>query len=79
MRFNFYTALDIPAFTRDQKLIKTAYKKQIRFYHPDNGNVDPGIAEDQSRVLNRIYEILSDPASKADYDRYLYSSVYEQI
>ena len=72
MRFNFYTALEIPPFTDDQRLIKTSYRKQIKRFHPDNRNVDPALAQDQTRVLNRIFEILSDPVTKADYDGYLF-------
>ena len=79
MRFNFYTALGIPAFTQDQRAIKTAYRKQMKFYHPDNGNVDPALAQDHSQVLNRIYGILSDPVRKADYDNYLYATADDPL
>lgn len=74
MHFNFYTALDIPPFTSDERVIKAAYRKQIRHYHPDSGLVDPELAKKHTRVLNQIYAILKDPVQKADYDRYLYET-----
>ena len=74
MRFNFYTALGIPPYTADQHMIKSAYRKKIKHYHPDSHEVDPELAQDQTRVLNRIYTILSDPVKKYDYDRYLFQT-----
>ena len=71
MRFNFYTALGIAPFTEDRHTIKSAYHREIKYYHPDSRRVDPVLAKEHTRVLNRIYEILSDPVTKADYDRYL--------
>ena len=71
MRFNLYTALEILAFTSDQHVIKSAYRRQVKYYHPDSGNVEEGLARNHTIVLNRIYKILSDPIKKADYDSYL--------
>ena len=74
MHYNFYTALDIPPFTSDERVIKAAYRQKIRRYHPDSGLVDPELARNHTDVLNQIYHILRDPVRKADYDRYLYST-----
>lgn len=48
--------------------IKSAYRKMARKYHPDV-NQDPG-AEERFKEISRAYEVLSDPETKARYDRF---------
>lgn len=79
MRFNFYTVLDIPPFTSDERIIKSAYRRKIRYYHPDSRNVDPDLAQDHTRILTDIYNILKDPVRKADYDRYLFETADDPL
>ncbi len=45
------------------EVIRAAYKAQIRTAHPDLGGT-----EQQSQRINDAYRVLSDPASRADYD-----------
>ncbi len=68
MTRNFY---DILGVKRDasQKEIKSAYRRLARKLHPD---VNPGDkpAEERFKDVNRAYEVLSDPDTRAKYDRY---------
>jgi curved DNA-binding protein len=65
---DYYQILDIPqTATVDQ--IKQAYRKLARRYHPD---LNPGnkTAEEHFKVLSEAYEVLSDPAKRAQYEEY---------
>jgi molecular chaperone DnaJ len=48
--------------------IKRAYRRMARQYHPDV-NKQPG-AEDRFKEINRAYEVLSEPETRARYDRF---------
>jgi molecular chaperone DnaJ len=48
--------------------IKRAYRRLARKYHPDV-NKDSG-AEERFKEINRAYEILSEPETRARYDRF---------
>lgn len=50
----------------DSKALRAAYLARMRLHHPDRHPGDPG---DRARDLNRAYEVLSDPARRAAYDR----------
>lgn len=52
----------------DKEEIKRAYRRLARKYHPDV-NKEPG-AEDRFKEINRAYEILSEPETRARYDRF---------
>jgi molecular chaperone DnaJ len=49
--------------------IKKAYRRRARELHPDANPDDPQ-AEDRFKELARAYEVLSDPESRARYDRF---------
>ncbi|CAN1131094.1 Chaperone protein dnaJ 20, chloroplastic [Linum perenne] len=73
---SFYDLLEIPA-TGTAPEIKQAYKKLARKYHPDVS--PPEKAEEHTKQFLRIqeaYETLSDPRSRADYDRDLTSGFH---
>ena len=56
----YYANLEIPVGS-DRKTIKTAWKKQLKKYHPDLHGLDPQkkkIAEELTRQLNEAYSIL---------------------
>ena len=48
--------------------IKRAYRRLARKYHPDV-NKEPG-AEEKFKEINRAYEVLSEPETRARYDRF---------
>jgi molecular chaperone DnaJ len=52
----------------DKEEIKRAYRRLARKYHPDV-NKDAG-AEEQFKEINRAYEVLSEPETRARYDRF---------
>lgn len=65
---NYYDTLDIIQ-TDDQFLIKQAYKKKIKQYHPDkNKDVD---TTSIFLKIQKAYEILSDPKKKSEFDEKL--------
>ncbi|MEU6686804.1 J domain-containing protein [Streptomyces sp. NPDC046832] len=67
MAQDFYDALGVSR-TASQDEIQQAYRKLARKYHPDV-NKDPG-AEERFKDLNEAYSALSDPKTRARYDRF---------
>ncbi|NER28666.1 MAG: DnaJ domain-containing protein, partial [Symploca sp. SIO1C4] len=52
----------------DKDEIKQAFRRLARKYHPDV-NKESG-AEERFKEINRAYEILSEPETRARYDRF---------
>lgn len=52
----------------DKEEIKIGYRRLARKYHPDV-NKEPG-AEERFKEINRAYEVLSEPETRARYDRF---------
>ena len=52
----------------DKDELKRAYRRMARQYHPDV-NKEPG-AEEKFKEINRAYEVLSEPETRARYDRF---------
>lgn len=68
---NYYDILGVPRYaTFDQ--IKSAYRQQIKFFHPDVFDGIPEVADIKTRKLNEAYEVLSNPERRFEYDRELY-------
>ncbi|MDR2945523.1 MAG: DnaJ domain-containing protein [Candidatus Adiutrix sp.] len=61
----------------DAAAIKSAYRKLARKYHPDV-NPDNKAAEDKFKEVSEAYDILSDPAKKAEYDNLGREAFYER-
>lgn len=68
---NYYNTLGVKEFCTDQEEIKKAYRSQIKYFHPDLGNVSQEIAEAKTKQLNAAYDVLSDPQKKQKYDSQL--------
>ncbi|NEA83535.1 J domain-containing protein [Actinospica acidiphila] len=67
MARDFYQALGVSR-TASQDEIQQAYRKLARKHHPDV-NKDPG-AEERFKEINEAYSVLSDPKTRARYDRF---------
>lgn len=64
---DYYEVLGVPR-TASQEEIQRAYRRLARRYHPDI-NKDPG-AEEQFKQIGEAYQVLSDPKTRARYDRF---------
>jgi hypothetical protein len=69
MRFtrDYYRVLGLPPHATASE-IKRAFRRLARIYHPDvNDSPD---AEARFKEINEAYQVLSDPATRAAYDRF---------
>lgn len=76
---DFYVALDV-AHNSDQNAIKRAYLTKSLKFHPDRTN-DPEKKDDYNKkfqAITKIYQILSDPITRAEYDRRYDTVAYRQ-
>jgi DnaJ-class molecular chaperone len=62
-----YRILNVPR-SADQAVIKQAYRKLAKILHPDRNPGSEG-AEQRFREVSEAYDLLSDPAKRARYDR----------
>ncbi len=67
MARDYYDVLGVSR-SADQEEIKRAYRRLARKYHPDV-NKEEG-AEEVFKEINRAYEVLSEPETRARYDRF---------
>ena len=56
------------------EVIQGAYRSLARKYHPDVAGGSPE-GEARMKAINEAYEVLSDPAKRAAYDRWLAAHV----
>ncbi len=64
---DYYKTLGV-ARDADADAIKKSFRKLARQYHPDVAK-DKKAAEEKFKEINEAYEVLSDPAKRAKYDR----------
>jgi len=64
---DYYEVLGV-ARTAGAEELQQAYRRLARTYHPDV-NKDPG-AEERFKEVNEAYQVLSDPDTRARYDRF---------
>src|SRR3954471_22161250 len=64
---DYYAALGLARGASAEE-IQRAYRKLARTYHPDV-NKDPG-AEEKFKEASEAYDVLSDPETRARYDRF---------
>lgn len=64
---DYYEVLGVTR-NADKEEIKRAYRRLARKYHPDV-NKEPE-AEERFKEINRAYEVLSEPETRARYDRF---------
>ncbi len=67
MARDYYETLGVSRDASNDDL-KRAYRRLARKYHPDV-NKEPG-AEERIKEINRAYEVLSEPETRARYDRF---------
>ena len=66
MSESFYTILGVPE-SASQEEIKRAYRQLAKKYHPDKNRGNKR-AEERFKQINEAYDVLSDPAKRAQYD-----------
>ena len=64
---DFYSILGVTRSSSAEE-IQRAYRKLARTYHPDV-NKDPA-AEERFKEISEAYDVLSDPETRAKYDRF---------
>ena len=62
---DYYRVLGVPR-DADTKVIKDAFRRLARRYHPDT-STEPD-AEERFKEIAEVYGVLSDPARRRDYD-----------
>ena len=68
MKADYYEVLSVAKNASDGE-IKTAYRKLAMQYHPDRNPGDK-TAEERFKECSEAYGVLSDPQTRAAYDRY---------
>ncbi len=74
MAGRFYTALGLtPKATQEE--VRTAYRRLVKKYHPDQSS--DKTSTEMFLKVQEAYEVLSDPARRAEYDRL--QAIQEQL
>eukprot|EP00639_Heterosigma_akashiwo_P018484 CAMPEP_0206400550 /NCGR_PEP_ID=MMETSP0294-20121207/25615_1 /ASSEMBLY_ACC=CAM_ASM_000327 /TAXON_ID=39354 /ORGANISM="Heterosigma akashiwo, Strain CCMP2393" /LENGTH=103 /DNA_ID=CAMNT_0053856829 /DNA_START=28 /DNA_END=336 /DNA_ORIENTATION=+ len=65
----YYEVLEVPN-NADEKAVKKAYRGLAQKWHPDKNPGEKKKAEEMFQKIAEAYEVLGDPAKRAEYDRY---------
>lgn len=65
MKEDLYAILGVP-HNADESQIRSAHRALVKKYHPDAGE---GSSDDRFRAIQKAYDVLSAPDSRAEYDR----------
>lgn len=65
-----YDNLRVPR-TADQQTIKAAFRSLSQKHHPDKHPDDREKAEEIFKIINRAYEVLSDPVKRREHDEWI--------
>lgn len=63
-----YDVLGVPPDATPAE-IEAAHRRQLKYWHPDRNN--RADADRRAKSINHAYDVLSDPAQRADYDQHL--------
>ena len=74
MAEDLYATLGISK-TASQDEIKAAFRRLAKQFHPDIYQGDKKVAEEKFKKIAEAYEILSDPATREQYDTYGYEGM----
>ena len=64
---NYYETFGVKS-DASQEEIRKAYRNLVKAFHPDYYHGDKNFAEEKTRELNKIYEVLGDPEKRKHYD-----------
>ena len=65
-----YEILQVPR-NASPVAIKSAYRRLVQKWHPDKNRSNQAEAERILKLINRAYEVLSDPVRRKEYDEYI--------
>ncbi|MBI4283125.1 MAG: DnaJ domain-containing protein [Chloroflexi bacterium] len=65
---SYYEVLGVDRNTTEGE-IRTAFRNLAFKYHPDHNPRKQKWANEKFKEINEAYEVLSDPAKRASYDR----------
>jgi curved DNA-binding protein CbpA len=74
----YYDILGVPRYATTEQ-IKSAYREQMKFFHPDVFDGSPYVADVKSKQLNEAYAVLSVPAKRYEYDEKLYADDHAHL
>ena len=73
-----YATLGLDPRSFDEKALKKQYRMLALRWHPDRNIRHEHEAEEKFKQIQEAYEVLQDPAKRAEYDRELYEKREER-
>ncbi|MBY0243620.1 MAG: J domain-containing protein [Burkholderiaceae bacterium] len=63
----------------EEEIIRAAYRTLSQKYHPDKNLDAPELANKRMKLINRAYEVLNDPARRAEHDAWIRANETEEL